>query len=193
LNARRPRRPITPERIVAAAAKVVRSYGLDGLNMRRLSQELGCSVGAAYHHVPSKEAIIELVAERTLGQLPTPGPDHGDWADRIEVMLVASWNLYRRYPGLDKVLEGSGKRQVRRLWRFTSQLLAESGLPPADIPLVQSLIGHFAIGVVAEVSYRPRNARQVIDTATRALELTLDGLREQIATGRGWMAVSPAK
>jgi hypothetical protein len=137
--------------------------------MRRLSTELGSSLGAAYYHVASKSALLELKVERTMGSLPEPGPEAGDWADRIEEMLLASWQMFRRYPGIETLLgEGLGQQHADRLRRFTQARLREAGFARRDLPVVEALIGHYANGVAVAVSRQGRSAA-VISTATDAL------------------------
>lgn len=47
-----------PARIIAEAEKVVITSGYQGINMRRLAQEVGVSATAIYHYFESKEAIL---------------------------------------------------------------------------------------------------------------------------------------
>lgn len=49
------------ELIAAAVAFVVRE-GHEGLSMRRLSEEIGVSSGAPYHHFPDRRALLTAVA-----------------------------------------------------------------------------------------------------------------------------------
>jgi AcrR family transcriptional regulator len=66
------RERLTRDRVVRAALAVVDRDGLDGLTMRALGRELGVDPMAAYHHVPSKEAILQGVVEAILAELVVP-------------------------------------------------------------------------------------------------------------------------
>ena len=68
------RERLTRDRVVKAALAVVDRDGLDGLTMRALGRELGVDPMAAYHHVPSKEAILQGVVEAILAELTVPDP-----------------------------------------------------------------------------------------------------------------------
>jgi AcrR family transcriptional regulator len=68
------RERLTRDRVVRAALAVVDRDGLDGLTMRALGRELGVDPMAAYHHVPSKEAILQGVVEAILAELAVPDP-----------------------------------------------------------------------------------------------------------------------
>jgi TetR/AcrR family tetracycline transcriptional repressor len=170
------------EAITQAALRVVRQHGLEGLTMRRLSAELGSSLGAAYYHVPSKRALLELMMDCTIGSLPTPGPEHGDWASRIETMLLASWQMFVEYPGIEQLLrQHIGQRHADRLTEFVRACLHDAGFSSPEATVFESLIGNFSIGVAVVVSDQPRNRQQVLANGAEALTLLLDHLRSRAA------------
>ena len=63
--------PLARERIVAAAMKIIDAEGLDALSMRRLGAELGVNPMAAYHYVPNKAALYDLVLEAVMAGVDT--------------------------------------------------------------------------------------------------------------------------
>jgi len=69
------RRPLSPDRVIAAALRLVDRHGLDGLSMRRLGGALRVEAMSLYKHVPNKGMLIDLVVERVLAGVvpPTPG------------------------------------------------------------------------------------------------------------------------
>jgi AcrR family transcriptional regulator len=58
---------LTRDRIVDAAHAALREYGLSGLSMRRIAQDLGVAPGAIYYHIASKQELLVALAERILG------------------------------------------------------------------------------------------------------------------------------
>ena len=56
--------PVTAERVVTAALRVIDADGLDALTMRRLAHDLGVEPVTVYRQLASKEAILAAVAER---------------------------------------------------------------------------------------------------------------------------------
>ena len=77
------RQPLSRERIVATALRLIDERGLAQLSMRRLGAELGVEAMSLYKHVASKEALLDGVRELLLADLaaaPAPGPD---WADEL--------------------------------------------------------------------------------------------------------------
>lgn len=57
---------LTRDQIVDAAHATLREYGLSGLSMRRIAQDLGVAPGAIYYHVASKQELLVALAERIL-------------------------------------------------------------------------------------------------------------------------------
>src|ERR1700736_1517751 len=55
--------------ILQAALRIIDRDGVDGLSMRRLSDEVGRDPTVLYRHVPSKAALLDGVAEIVLAQL----------------------------------------------------------------------------------------------------------------------------
>jgi AcrR family transcriptional regulator len=61
-----PRRAPTDDRraeIAAAARALIVEKGVEGLRTRDIAERVGINIATLHYHVPSKEALIELVAE----------------------------------------------------------------------------------------------------------------------------------
>jgi AcrR family transcriptional regulator len=65
---RRPK-PLSRERIVAAALVLVGRDGLEALSMRRLGQELGREAMSLYHFFPSKQHLIDALVDHAIGSI----------------------------------------------------------------------------------------------------------------------------
>jgi AcrR family transcriptional regulator len=83
--------PLTAERILEAAADVLRRYGPDKANVVDVARELGVSHGSVYRHFPSKAALRDAVAERWLAEISAPlariAAAEGPAADRLRDWL----------------------------------------------------------------------------------------------------------
>ena len=79
----RARRPLSRARILTAALRLVDREGLEALSMRRLGQALGVEAMALYYYVPNKAAVLDGLVELLLSELEIPGPEVGDWRERI--------------------------------------------------------------------------------------------------------------
>jgi AcrR family transcriptional regulator len=71
--------PLTRERILVAALRLIDERGLDELTMRALGAELGVEAMSIYKHVPSKGAVLDGVVELLLAELETERPSSTEW------------------------------------------------------------------------------------------------------------------
>lgn len=79
----RRRRPLTRTRILQAAQRLVDREGLAALSMRRLGKALGVEAMSLYNHVPNKAALLDGIVELLLDEIEIPGPELGDWRERL--------------------------------------------------------------------------------------------------------------
>jgi len=97
-GAGRPARPaLSVERIADQAVVIADRDGLAALSMRRLAEELGVEAMSLYHHVPSKAALLDLMADALARELPEPPT--GDWRGCLAAAGRGWRDLARRHPG----------------------------------------------------------------------------------------------
>jgi len=96
---RRPRAPLTRERIVAAALAVIEEDGLAAFSTRKLGERLACQAMSIYHHFASKQHLLDALVEHALStvEVPEPGPD-GE--ERLRRTLDSYRAMARRWPKL---------------------------------------------------------------------------------------------
>jgi AcrR family transcriptional regulator len=80
------REPLTADKIVDAAFRVLDAEGLDAVSMRRVAEELHTGAASLYAHVANKEELLELVRERVLSEIRVPKPDAAHWQDQLREM-----------------------------------------------------------------------------------------------------------
>ena len=81
--------PLTPAVVLDAAIAHLDEAGLDTFSTRKLAARLGVRVGALYWHYPSKQALLDAVAERIIGEAyAVPVPDE-DWPEQAGAMIQA--------------------------------------------------------------------------------------------------------
>ncbi len=64
--------PLSRERILACALAIADRDGLDATSLRRVAGELGVHVTSLYHHLPTKEALLDGVVEELLATAALP-------------------------------------------------------------------------------------------------------------------------
>lgn len=66
------RPPLTRARVIDAASRVADATGLAGVSMRSVGRELGVEAMSLYHHVASKDALLDGLADWVFAQVLTP-------------------------------------------------------------------------------------------------------------------------
>lgn len=72
---RRPRTPLSAERIEAAALAIIDAHGLEDFSLRGLAKALGCEAMSLYHHYPSKAHLLDALVDRVLRGAVIPPRD----------------------------------------------------------------------------------------------------------------------
>lgn len=105
--------------LLSASVEVFNSKGFDGASMEDLSRHLGISKSAIYHHVASKDELLELALNRALDALGQV-VDHNRSLDegpqeRLEHLLRASVDvLFTERPFVALLLRVRGNTEVER-------------------------------------------------------------------------------
>src|SRR5207247_2011645 len=90
-GAAKPRRePLSRERVIGTALRVMDEDGLDAVTMRRIGRELGVEAMSLYNHVRDKEDILDSISEAVLSEFQVPSAD--DWTEGLR----AAAREYRR-------------------------------------------------------------------------------------------------
>jgi AcrR family transcriptional regulator len=91
------RPPLNRERILHAAMTIADVDGLEALSMRRLGAALGVEAMSLYHHVASKDALLDGITDLALSdvQLPAPG---GDWRAGVRTIARSTHEALMRHP-----------------------------------------------------------------------------------------------
>ena len=85
---------LTKGRIVDAGLRILDSWGLGDLSMRRVADELGVKAGALYYHVPNKQSLLAGIADVILTPVAVPdvtgtGEWLRDWSHSLRGALLA--------------------------------------------------------------------------------------------------------
>jgi AcrR family transcriptional regulator len=93
-----PREPLSRQRALSAALALADAEGIGSLTMRRLAQELGVEAMSLYHHVASKDDILDGITDLVVGEIEVPATGT-DWRLAMrhransahEVLLAHPW------------------------------------------------------------------------------------------------------
>jgi AcrR family transcriptional regulator len=114
------RKPLSRERILAAALALVDDQGIDSLSMRKLGQSLGYEAMSLYNHVANKDDLLDGILDLVLAEMEPPDPEGG--LPAIRTSAVAAHEALARHPWAANLLTASGRIRPARL-RYMDALL----------------------------------------------------------------------
>ena len=178
--------------LLATTVEVFIQKGFDGTSMEDLSQRLGISKSAIYHHVTSKNELLDIAVSRALDDLGevmelnrrlTTNP-----VDRLEHLIRASVGvLVARKPFVTLLLRVRGNTDVERralqrrkaFDQYCADLVAEGvevGLVRPDID--PTITARLLFGMVNSLIdwARPQTEAEVIALSDAVWGLAFDGM-----------------
>lgn len=183
--------PLSVERIVDVACRIIDRDGLAGLSMRKLGAELNVDPMAVYHHVADKRELLALVTARTVGTMTPPDPA-APWDDRVRQWAMNYWELVVRHR--DLTLAGLADPEVAAAGLASTESLvaaiADSGLPtdlvePTAFIVVDAVHGAALSGVrVGADRSRNREMARLRATFALGLDTVVAGIAARADTNR---------
>jgi TetR/AcrR family transcriptional regulator, tetracycline repressor protein len=140
---------LTRERIVDAAMRVIDEEGVDALSMRRLGSELGVNPMAAYHYVPNKAALYDLVLDAVMSAVDVSSIDA---SAPLDERMKQAGRAYRaailRHPRAIPVLVSRSVRSATALRPIEAflGLLFEAGLDPVQATAAVDVVAQYILG-----------------------------------------------
>jgi TetR/AcrR family transcriptional regulator, tetracycline repressor protein len=145
-GARTPRR--SREDVLAAAMTILDENGLPDLTMRRLAGALGVQPSALYWHVPNKQTLLALIADRIVSAARAPEAEGWMAAVRGEALALRDALLAYR-DGAEVVSStlalGLGADEPRQR---LAAALGNAGLDQSERQMAASVLLHFILGHV---------------------------------------------
>jgi AcrR family transcriptional regulator len=168
--------------IVDAAMRLARRQGLERFTMRELAEELGVTQMAAYHHIRSKDALVALVADRILEDVRLPGPEAGDWDERLRRLLRGIIPLLETWEGIGALLQRHVPPSSSRMIAEITSMLVEAGLDDGDAAMATAMVRAWSYGEVMATQALRQSGDEAQDIEFRAfaVELLIEGIRSRI-------------
>lgn len=201
--------------VLDGAMDLLDAEGLDGLTMRKLGAALNVQGGALYRHFPSKEALLDAIAERLLAGVGEPLPD-APWPRRLTELgerLRAA--LLTRRDGA-RVVSGTfvSGPNTRAAGDSAIEILCTAGFAPPQAGWITFALFYFVLGHTIEEQAQSRlqeaddwaarlaaakpESSAAVDQAMRSLatadpgerfdyglRVFIDGVIHQLDAGRG--------
>jgi AcrR family transcriptional regulator len=150
------RRPLTRERVLAAALTLADEHGIEAVSMRRLGTALGVEAMSLYKHVEDKEAILDGIADLVMAEVTPPDPTL-PWREAIRRSAVSTHAALLRHPWAAVVFESRvhpGPARLRHLDAVVG-ILRAAGFPLPDVIRSLVLLDALVYGHALQLSSMP--------------------------------------
>ncbi|UYN98158.1 MAG: TetR/AcrR family transcriptional regulator [Devosia sp.] len=156
--------------IARAARAIIVERGLEGLRTRDIAARVGINIATLHYHVPTKEALVRLVAESLRDEFR----EQGLRRPRADLSGLAQLRLE-----MEDVLETLAEAPDRL--QIMSELVERSRRDPAVAAIIEPMTGHWrsALEAIFERGISDGTLRADIDPAGAALVFigAVSGLR----------------
>ncbi|KOV88276.1 TetR/AcrR family transcriptional regulator [Nocardia sp. NRRL S-836] len=115
--------PITVDRIVGTALRLVETDGYAALTMRRVAAALGTGPASLYAHVRNKAELDDLLIGTLSRNVALPAPDAARWRDQFVDVCGQLREEFLRYPGIAQAALSAAPNNLDTL-RITEGMLA---------------------------------------------------------------------
>ncbi len=90
---------LSRDRVLTGAVALADEIGLEAFTIRKLAAALDVKPMTIYHHVPSKEKILDGMVDIVFGEIALP-PEDLDWQAAIRFRCISMRDILRRHTGI---------------------------------------------------------------------------------------------
>lgn len=166
----RAREPLTPERVLEGAVRLADEIGIEALTIRKLAGALGVKPMTIYHHVPSKDDIVDGMVEIVFSEIERPPTDR-DWRSAMRIRCVSARRVLRRHPWAAPLMESRTRPGPENLGHHEAVLacLRRGGLSFEMMAHAYAILDGFVYGFSFDEAVLPAGG-----TGDEFAELTAD-------------------
>ncbi|MFD0558616.1 TetR family transcriptional regulator [Stackebrandtia endophytica] len=95
-----PRPRVTVDMVVTAAIARADADGLDSVTIRQIAADIGVRPMTLYSHVPDKEALVTLMIDQCLVDMPPSAAPSPDRRDVLSAVIDGNYRWYLAHPWL---------------------------------------------------------------------------------------------
>ncbi|MFI2030876.1 GntR family transcriptional regulator [Streptomyces buecherae] len=175
------------ERIVRTAIEIADAEGLAALSMRGVAARLGVAVMSPYRYVPSKDDLIQLMADAAYGEQDYPADPPAGWRPRVELGAHTLWGLYRRHPWLAQLGSLTRPLLVPNLLGYGEWMLRAldgHGLDSTTLFDIHLLIYSHVQGLAVHLEWEAHAEAATGQTEDQWMDSLTPALEELISSGR---------
>ena len=150
----RTREPLTKERILETAVRIMDQEGLEAVTMRRLGRDLGVEAMSLYNHVEDKEDLFHGMIETVMREFVLPEDSVGRWEDRVRILARSYRTVLRNHPEVIQLFAEHEKPMTDaaslRPIETSLEALRASGLPDEEVAEAYKMFSGYIMGFVMQ-------------------------------------------
>ena len=183
-------RGLTTEGVVDAALQLADEGGIEAVSIRRLASKLEVTPMAIYRHVRDKAHLLDLMADRIIGQLALAPADASTWQDALRRVAESLLGVVQDHPAAPLLLARPFESAAAlRISETMLAILDRAGFGPVQsVRLMQVLTGMILGPAIHRATYalawRERSTAKLHEHAVP----TTSARRRQCAR-RGWRLI----
>ncbi|WP_410676187.1 TetR/AcrR family transcriptional regulator [Amycolatopsis sp. cmx-4-68] len=181
----RGRKPVySRAQITDAAIRIADVEGLEAATMRRIAVEIGAGTMSLYRYVPSRDDLIELMADRLMGEIEIAGLPSGDWRADLTHYANQTRAMWLRHPWIatvHRVLPGHGPNQLRLIERVMGVLDPHVSID--ENLALMAILNSYVEGVVREEVVAAEEIRRSGLSELAFMSRMLPRIQELLASG----------
>ncbi len=108
------RQPLSRERVLQAALRLVDKAGVESLSMRGLAQTLGVEAMSLYKHVANKDEILDGLVDLVVAEIELP-PAGSEWRSAMRERAISARQVFLRHPWAAVLMESRLNQSPVRL------------------------------------------------------------------------------
>lgn len=147
----RPRTPLLNRELIRdTALEMLDAHGTAGLSMRRLAERLGVQAASLYTHYPTKDDLLDAVADLVVAEVDTSGFAR-DWRHGLLTWARSYRAALAAHPGaVPLVATGAGRREgFLAMADAVHGGLVGAGWSPRRATMIAGAVKYFVIGAAS--------------------------------------------
>lgn len=150
------RSTLNRDKVLTTAIELADEIGIDALTIRKLADRLGVGAMTIYHHVPSKEEIVDGMVEIVFAEIEKP-PAEVEWKAAMRQRCISAREVLRRHPWAAPLMESRTSPGPANLSHHEAVLgtLRNGGLSIQMTAHAYAILDSFIYGFAFEESVLP--------------------------------------
>ncbi len=162
--------PVTRERALQAAVELADRDGIESLSMRNLARALGIEAMSLYHHVKSKDDILDGMVDLVFGEIVLPSADEA-WKSGMLKRAESTRQTLARHPWAIALMDSRTTPGVRTLTHQDAVIgfLRGAGFSFAMAAHALSLLDSYVRGFAMQEASLPLDSAGSIADSTEGI------------------------